>query len=83
MAIVAAGGRGPTTPGTNQPLRSAQLAQEPLASGERPQSSSAAPADGYTNVVRAALFMSAHGMSKQLLPGLLHLIAAAKGDIGQ
>ena len=34
------------------------------------------------NVVRVTQFMSSHGLPKALLPNLLHLIVAAKGDIG-
>ena len=37
---------------------------------------------GFVNVVRVTQFMSSYGLPKALLPNLLYLIMAAKGDIG-
>ncbi len=40
-------------------------------------------AAGFVNVVRVSQFISSHGLSKTLLPNILYLIVAAKGDIGR
>lgn len=42
----------------------------------------AAPQEGFVNLVRVTQFMSSHGLSKSLLPNLVYLISAARGDVG-
>ena len=42
----------------------------------------AGPAPGFVSLVRVTQFMSTHGLGKTLLPNIVHLITAAKGDVG-
>ncbi len=79
-AAVAAGG--PTAPDVATGFADAGWHQGMSTSRASAETLPGCPAAGFVNVVRVTQFMSSHGLSKALLPNILHLIVVAKGDVG-
>ncbi len=79
-AAVAAGGS--IAPDMATGLASTGWRQGMSTSRAAAETQSGGLAAGFVNVVRVTQFMSSHGLPKALLPNILHLIVAAKGDVG-